>query len=67
MGFRAEVENFQPYYVHSRRYMRELRVGAAIIAEAVERENIKAQRATQNSVSEKDVRKIVAEKVRIFP
>jgi hypothetical protein len=62
MGFRAEVENFQPFYVHSKKYMRELRVGASIISEAMERENLKTQRALQNMAAEKDARKGVAEK-----
>jgi len=65
MGFRAEVENFQPYYVHSKRYMRDLRVGASIISEAIERENLKAHRALQNMASEKEARKGVAEKVKM--
>jgi len=65
MGFRAEVENFQPYYVHSKRHMKELRIGTFIIAEAVERENAKVERALQNAAHEKEARKGVTEKVKM--
>ena len=62
MGFRAEVENFQPYYVHSKRYVKELRVGASIISETLEREDIKTQRTMRNMATEKEARKGVKEK-----
>jgi len=65
MGFRAEVENFQPYYIHSRRCMRELRVGAAVLKEALERESRNAERAAQNMAREKEAHKGVAEKVKM--
>jgi len=65
MGFRAEVEHFQPFYTHAKKYIRELRVGAAIIAETLERENVKTQRSLQNSAAEKEARKGVAEKIKM--
>ena len=66
MGFRAEVEHFQPYYTHAKKYMRELGIGASIITETLERENIKTQRSIQNSATEKEAREGVAEKVKFF-
>ncbi|KAH9994121.1 hypothetical protein BJV74DRAFT_717018, partial [Russula compacta] len=36
MGFRPEVDHFQPYYIFNNKYMTELHVGAAILREAVQ-------------------------------
>jgi len=36
MGFRPEVEHFQPYYHFNKKHMAELRIGAAILREAIQ-------------------------------
>lgn len=36
MGFRPEVDHFQPYYTFNKKYMTELRIGAAILHEAIQ-------------------------------
>ncbi|KAH9965740.1 hypothetical protein BC827DRAFT_1179494 [Russula dissimulans] len=36
MGFRPEVDRFQPYYTFNKKYMTELRIGAAILHEAIQ-------------------------------
>jgi hypothetical protein len=63
MGFRPEVENFQPYYVHSKKYMKELRIGASIITETLDRESLNAKRAVQNTALTKEAREEIAKKV----
>jgi hypothetical protein len=36
MGFRPEVDHFQPYYTFNKKHMTELRIGAAILREAIQ-------------------------------
>jgi hypothetical protein len=46
--------------------MKELRIGASIITETLERENLKTQREEQNRVHEKEVSKGVTDKVDVY-
>ncbi len=64
MGFRATVENFQPFYVFSNSHMQELRVGAAILKDALELEASKVQRLGESRSREKQgaedaIRKVI--------
>ncbi|KAI6119315.1 hypothetical protein EDD16DRAFT_935552 [Pisolithus croceorrhizus] len=43
LGFRAEVKDFQPYYVFNPRHVADLRIGAAILAEAIDLEEKKQE------------------------
>jgi len=36
MGFCPEVDHFQPYYTFNKKHMTELRIGAAILREAMQ-------------------------------
>ena len=63
MGFRADVENFQPLYVYSNAHQRELAIGATILKEAVDRETDKAQRAAANKAREKEAASSILQKV----
>jgi len=36
MGFRPEVDHFQPYYVFNSKYLADLRIGAGILREALQ-------------------------------
>ncbi|KAF8351427.1 hypothetical protein F5887DRAFT_937406 [Amanita rubescens] len=45
MGFRPQVEDFQPYYAHDPRHMEELEIGLIILKEFLDQESGKAERA----------------------
>jgi hypothetical protein len=53
LGFRATVDNFQPYYTFSQTREHELRVGAAILEEAMGVEVEKMQRLASSKAREK--------------
>ena len=65
MGFRAEVENFQPYYVFhsSPKKLADLRIGASVLEEALDRMEKAREQAKLNRVDPKQVAKEVALKV----
>jgi len=63
MGFRAEVENFQPYYVFNQYRMTELRIGKEVIHEALEREEQKAERVKRAKEAEKAAKEEAAKRV----
>jgi hypothetical protein len=63
MGFRAEVENFQPFYVHAKARQRELRVGAAMLGEAMTREEEKSKREQTVVANERQSKQSASEKV----
>ncbi|OCH94099.1 hypothetical protein OBBRIDRAFT_789626 [Obba rivulosa] len=53
LGFRPEVENFQPFYKFNKRHMSDLRIGAAILKEALDREMSKEERMVRAKRGEK--------------
>ncbi|KAI6113649.1 hypothetical protein EV401DRAFT_2058634 [Pisolithus croceorrhizus] len=53
LGFRAEVKDFQPYYVFNPRHVADLRIGAAILAEAIDLEEKKQERLKRSRAEEK--------------
>ncbi|KAI0340932.1 hypothetical protein BDW22DRAFT_1485878 [Trametopsis cervina] len=56
MGFNPEVDKFQPFYVFNRKkHMRDLQIGADILAEALEREVTKEEREARAKQQEKAV------------
>lgn len=67
LGFRAEVVHFQPYYsFHSTpKNMDNLRIGASVLKEAVDRINQKHEQAKLNKVDPKAVQKQIAQKVKL--
>jgi len=65
MGFRAEVENFQPFYVHAKARQRELRVGAAMLGEAMTREEEKSKREQTVVANERQSKQSASEKVKL--
>jgi len=54
MGFRPQVEDFQPYYAHDPRHMEDLEIGLVMLKEFLDQENEKAERA-KRSLKEKKV------------
>ncbi|KAF8639673.1 hypothetical protein AX17_000937 [Amanita inopinata Kibby_2008] len=65
LGFRPQVRDFQPYYVHNPRYVEDLHVGAAILKEFIDLEAMKAERAVQAKKEEKAVAEAAALKVKM--
>ncbi|KAF8655232.1 hypothetical protein AX16_003138 [Volvariella volvacea WC 439] len=65
LGFRPQVENFQPYYVFNSRRMNELKIGAAILKEHILREDEKAERAARAKQEEKAAAEAAAAKVKL--
>jgi hypothetical protein len=53
MGFRARVADFQPYYTFEPHFMDQLRIGAAILREAVAVETAKTERIARARAEEK--------------
>ena len=68
MGFRAEVVNFQPYYTYisTPRNLTNLRIGAAVLREALERNTQKQEQARLNKVDPKAVQREVALKASLL-
>ncbi|TDL29741.1 hypothetical protein BD410DRAFT_780223 [Rickenella mellea] len=60
LGFRAEVQNFQPLYVFNKRRMTELRVGTSILKEFFEKETERRKRALVSGAAEKAARESAA-------
>jgi hypothetical protein len=65
MGFRAEVENFQPYYAFhpSPKKLSDLRIGASVLEETLDKMQIAREQAKLNRVDPKAVAREVALKV----
>jgi len=55
LGFRPEIENFQPFYVWHTKYLNDLKIGVAVLKEAMERENEKEERLERARLEEKAV------------
>ena len=70
MGFRAEVESFQPFYVFhpSPKKLADLRIGASVLEETLDKMEKAREQAKLNRVDPKAAAREVALKVRIaFP
>jgi len=67
LGFRAEVANFQPFYSFSPtpKNMNNLRIGAAVLKEALDRNAQKVEQAKLNRVDPKAVQREIALKVKL--
>ncbi|KAF9492829.1 hypothetical protein BDN71DRAFT_1432963 [Pleurotus eryngii] len=65
MGFRAEVKNFQPYYVFNPRKLHDLQIGAAILKEALDRQSEKDERASRATQEEKEATEAALLKVKL--
>ncbi|KAG2013614.1 hypothetical protein CC2G_010503 [Coprinopsis cinerea AmutBmut pab1-1] len=63
LGFRPEVENFQPYYKFNHRYEEDLKLGAEILKEFIKLYQEKDERAALAKRSEKAVAEAAHEKV----
>ena len=65
MGFHAEVENFQPYYAFhpSPKKLADLRIGASVLEETLEKMEKAREQAKLNRVDPKAVAREVALKV----
>lgn len=67
MGFRAEVVNFQPYYTFlaTPKNWDNLRIGAAVLKETLDRIREKEEQARLNRVDPKAVQREIAQKVKM--
>ncbi|KAJ8515050.1 hypothetical protein ONZ45_g7482 [Pleurotus djamor] len=65
MGFHAEVKDFQPYYVFNPRKMEDLRLGAAMLKEAMSLQAEKDERSARSKELEKAAREEAALKVKL--
>ncbi|KAI0750812.1 hypothetical protein C8Q80DRAFT_1154022 [Daedaleopsis nitida] len=64
LGFHPEIDNFQPYYAWRKRHMNDLRIGAAIIKEALDREVVKEDREARRKAEEKAAKEAAVAKVK---
>ncbi|KAI0081780.1 hypothetical protein K474DRAFT_1656157 [Panus rudis PR-1116 ss-1] len=64
LGFRPEVENFQPYYVFKKQHMTELKIGAAILRETFDHEMAKEEAVRLAKEQEKAQAAAAVEKVK---
>ncbi|RPD67156.1 hypothetical protein L226DRAFT_529545 [Lentinus tigrinus ALCF2SS1-7] len=64
LGFHPEVDNFQPFYVWHKRHWNDLQIGAAMIKEALARENIKEVHAQRKREEEKAAQEVAKAKVK---
>ncbi|KAF9057603.1 hypothetical protein BJ165DRAFT_1421752 [Panaeolus papilionaceus] len=65
MGFRPEVENFQPFYVFNPRRIEDLKIGAAMLKEYVDLETEKEERRALAKKNEKAAKEAAAERVKL--
>lgn len=65
MGFRPQVENFQPYYAFHKRHIDDLQVGAEILRVFITRYTEHDEREALNKKSEKAVAAAAHEKVKL--
>ncbi|KAI0352950.1 hypothetical protein OH77DRAFT_1428070 [Trametes cingulata] len=64
LGFHPQVENFQPFYIFNKRYMEDLKIGAAMIKEALDRELVKEEREQRRKAEEKAAHEAAVAKVK---
>ncbi|KAF8812478.1 hypothetical protein BYT27DRAFT_7087790 [Phlegmacium glaucopus] len=65
LGFRGEVQNFQPYYTFNQRHMEDLRIGSSILKDYIGLETQKQERAAQAKKNQKASIEAAAEKVKL--
>ncbi|KIJ70531.1 hypothetical protein HYDPIDRAFT_35903 [Hydnomerulius pinastri MD-312] len=65
LGFHVDVKDFQPLYVFNPRKMADLRIGAAILKEAIDLETEKQERSQRNMVDQKAVAAAAAQNVKL--
>ncbi|PPQ98568.1 hypothetical protein CVT24_004059 [Panaeolus cyanescens] len=65
MGFRPEVENFQPFYVFNPRRIEDIKIGAAMLKEYVDLETEKEERRALAKKNEKAAKEAAAERVKL--
>lgn len=65
LGFRPEVENFQPYYGFNPRKLEDLRIGIAILNEVLTLDDQKQQRMTSTKQQEKAAREAAKQQVKL--
>ncbi|TFK56050.1 hypothetical protein OE88DRAFT_1652629 [Heliocybe sulcata] len=65
LGFLAEVEEFQPYYVHNKRYTDDLRIGAAILHEVLDRKSEQLERTKRWKEQDKAAAAAAAKNVQL--
>ncbi|KZW04012.1 hypothetical protein EXIGLDRAFT_827948 [Exidia glandulosa HHB12029] len=65
LGFRATVRDFQPYYEWNPKYTDQLRIGADMIREDLERQDKQKVYSQRNLGAEKQAAKEAAEKVKL--
>ncbi|KAI6047155.1 hypothetical protein EDC04DRAFT_2621963 [Pisolithus marmoratus] len=65
LGFRAEVKDFQPYYVFNPRHMTDLRIGATILGEVIDLEEKKYERSKLSRAEEKAAAAAAAQNVKL--
>ncbi|KAK1236609.1 hypothetical protein PQX77_000161 [Marasmius sp. AFHP31] len=65
LGFRPEVEEFQPYYKFNPTHMKDLQIGSKIIGETLQIHIEKEERAASARRLEKEARAQAAEKVKL--
>ncbi|KAI0719546.1 hypothetical protein C8T65DRAFT_635723 [Cerioporus squamosus] len=64
LGFHPEVDNFQPFYIWHKRHMNDLKIGAAMIKEALDRENVKEVQAQRRKEEEKAAQEAAKAKIK---
>jgi len=65
LGFRPEVNNFQPYYTFNRKHIQDLQMGAALLKEYITLETEKEGRAAKAKKNEKAAHEAAAERVKL--
>ncbi|KAK7049494.1 hypothetical protein VNI00_005525 [Paramarasmius palmivorus] len=65
LGFRPEVEDFQPYYIFNPSRLTDLRIGSKIISDALQLHTEKEERAAASRQAEKEAKAQAAEKVKL--
>ncbi|KAI6151894.1 hypothetical protein BKA82DRAFT_2906412 [Pisolithus tinctorius] len=65
LGFRAEVKDFQPYYVFNPRHRTDLRIGAAILEEVIDLEEKKQERLKRSRAEGRAAAAAAAQNVKL--
>jgi len=65
LGFRPEVQNFQPLYTFNQRHIEDLRIGGRILKDYIDLETGKQERAARSKKNEKAAIEAAAEKVKL--
>jgi len=65
LGFRPEVENFQPCYRFNERKMTDLRIGAAMLQEAIDLEVTKQERLERSKKEQKAIAAAAANNIKL--